>query len=40
VILSIIPPLLELRRSRRARRLTPAEAEHEADELEDILDGD
>jgi membrane-associated protein len=40
VILSIIPPLLELRRSRRARRLTDAEAEHEAEELEDILDGD
>ena len=38
VILSIIPPLIEMRKHRKAARaLSEAEAEAEADELEDIL---
>ncbi|MGH9027223.1 MAG: DedA family protein [Acidimicrobiia bacterium] len=40
VILSILPPVIETLRARRRKALTPAEAEHEADELEDILNPD
>lgn len=40
VLASIIPPLLEARRHRKAHPVSQAEAEAEQHELEDLLDGD
>jgi membrane-associated protein len=40
IFLSILPPLLEYRKHKRARPLSETEAEEAAAELEDLLDGD
>ena len=40
VALSLIPPLLEWRKHRKAKALTAEEAAREAAELEDLLDGE